>query len=101
MVLYLVLHCSNVPTTRKRHSITETPPVQEALDRLRSRGVEVNLPDLVVRGADMRLRELEEVARSKHEQAALRERFLERSSSAEGIDVEALIDVHEHGWRRD
>lgn len=64
-------------------------------------GNQVDLPDLVVRGADMRLRELEEIARSEQERAALRERFLDRSSSAEGVDVEALIDVHEHGWRRD
>lgn len=75
--------------------------MQEALDRLRSRGIDVDLPDLVVRGADVRLRELDEMACSEQEQAALRERFLDRSSSAEGIDVGALIDVHERGWGRD
>lgn len=96
-----MLHYPAVPTTRKRHSITETPPVQEALDRLRSRGIDVDLPDLVVRGADVRLRELDEMAWSEQEQAALRERFLDRSSSGEGIDVGVLIDVHERGWGRD
>lgn len=55
----------------------------------------------MVRGADVQLRELDEIARSDHEQAALRERFLERSSSAEGIDIAALIDVHERGWGLD
>lgn len=49
-----------MPTTRPRHTITETPPVQEALDELRRELGEdrVELPDLVIRGARERVREL-------------------------------------------
>ena len=48
-----------MPTSHPRHSITETPPVREALDALRLRGERVRMGDLVIRGARERLRELE------------------------------------------
>lgn len=49
-----------MPTTKPRHTITETPPVQEALDELRreQRGKRVELPELVIRGAREKVREL-------------------------------------------
>ncbi|MGI8846525.1 MAG: hypothetical protein ACR2HC_10235 [Thermoleophilaceae bacterium] len=49
-----------MPTDRRRHAITETPPVQEALDRLRSElGADrVDLGELVVLGADEKLARL-------------------------------------------
>jgi hypothetical protein len=49
-----------MPTTRPRHTITETPPVQAALDELRRELGEdrIELPDLVIRGARERLREV-------------------------------------------
>jgi hypothetical protein len=49
-----------MPTTRPRHTITETPLVQAALDELRSELGEdrIELPDLVIRGARERLREV-------------------------------------------
>jgi hypothetical protein len=49
-----------MPTTRPRHTITETPPVQAALDDLRRELGEdrIELPDLVIRGARERLREV-------------------------------------------
>ncbi len=49
-----------MPTTRPRHTITETAPVQEALDELRRELGEdrVELPDLVIRGARDKVREL-------------------------------------------
>lgn len=49
-----------MPTTRPRHTITETPPVQEALDELRRELGEdrVELPDLVIRGAREKAREV-------------------------------------------
>ena len=42
-----------VPTTRRRHAITETPAVQAALDELRAQlGSDgVDMADLVIRGA--------------------------------------------------
>lgn len=56
----------HVPTSRPRHTITETPPVQEALDELRHELGEdrVELPELVIRGAREKARELRGRSRS-------------------------------------
>jgi hypothetical protein len=61
-----------VPTTRPRHSITETAPVQEKLDRLREQlgPQKVDFAELVMLGADEKLRRLQrdsEVAREARE----------------------------------
>jgi hypothetical protein len=61
-----------MPTTRPRHSITETPPVQEALDRLRAQvgSQRVDLAELVVLGAQEKGRRLQrdsEAAREARE----------------------------------
>ncbi|HEX5593380.1 MAG TPA: hypothetical protein VFX35_08535 [Solirubrobacterales bacterium] len=49
-----------MPTTRPRHMITETDPVKAALDELRrlQGGEKVELADLVIRGAEDKIREL-------------------------------------------
>jgi hypothetical protein len=49
-----------VPTTRPRHTITETPPVQEALDELRAKlnGERIDLAELVILGARAKARRL-------------------------------------------
>lgn len=50
-----------VPTTRPRHTITETPPVQEALDELRSKlgdGQRIDFAELVALGAHVKARRL-------------------------------------------
>jgi hypothetical protein len=49
-----------MPTTRPRFTITETEPVREALDELRLTLGEdrVELPELVIRGARDKVREL-------------------------------------------
>jgi hypothetical protein len=50
-----------VPTTRPRHTITETPPVQEALEELRSNlreGERIDFAELVVLGARVKARRL-------------------------------------------
>ncbi len=46
-------YTDGVPTTRRRHAITETPAVQAALDELRAElGSDgVDMADLVIRGA--------------------------------------------------
>jgi hypothetical protein len=50
-----------MPTTRPRHTITETPPVQEALDRLREQmgSQKVDFAELVVLGAEEKRRRLQ------------------------------------------
>lgn len=50
-----------MPTTRPRHTITETPPVQEALDRLREQmgSQRVDFAELVMLGAEEKRRQLD------------------------------------------
>jgi hypothetical protein len=87
-----------VPTRRPRHSITETPPVREALDALRRRGERVRLDDLVIRGARERLLEMETSREEEARKAKLRQNLVERLRTGEGLDVDAAYEVSEHGW---
>lgn len=84
-----------MPTKLPRHSITETPPVKDALDRLRERGVPVELPDLVVRGARDRLREIEAGVEDDERRREARVSLLARMRD---IDAEALAEARESGW---
>ncbi len=50
-----------MPTTRPRHTITETPPVQAALDELREKlgvGEQIDFAELVTLGAQVKGRRL-------------------------------------------
>jgi hypothetical protein len=78
----------SVPTQRPRHTITETPPVQEALDELRRELGEdrVELPELVIRGAREKVRELRGRSRSVQE-ARIR---LARSIRAADVSAEEI-----------
>ena len=66
-----------MPTDLPRHTITETPPVQEALDELRARlnGERIDYAELVVLGARAKARRLpdggdtEEARRARKELA--------------------------------
>jgi hypothetical protein len=87
-----------MPTHHPRHSVTETPPVREALDALRLRGERVRMGDLVIRGARERLRELEAERDEAAEKAELRRQLVEQLHTGEGIDVDAAYEVREHGW---
>ena len=87
-----------MPTRHPRHSITETPPVREALDALRRRGERVRLDDLVIRGARERLREVDAIRASDARDAELRQQLIQQLRSGEGLDVEAAYEVSERGW---
>jgi hypothetical protein len=87
-----------MPTRLPRHSITETPPVHEALDALRRRGEHVHLGELVVRGARERLRELDERRDRDERNAELRRELVEQLHTGEGLDAEAAYEVRERGW---
>jgi hypothetical protein len=87
-----------MPTRFPRHSITETPPVHEALEALRRRGEHVHLGELVVRGAHERLRELDETREREDRNAALRYQLVEQLRTGEGLDVDAAYEVRKHGW---
>jgi hypothetical protein len=64
-----------MPTTRPRHTITETPPVHEALDELRAKlnGDPIDFAELVILGARAKARRLpdqDEEARQAGEELA-------------------------------
>lgn len=87
-----------MPTTRPRHTITETPPVQEALDELRSKmgeGERIDFAELLALGARVKARRL-----STDDAAALaaRKRLAERIRTRSTlVDVEAADEVKHLG----
>jgi hypothetical protein len=89
-----------VPTTRPRHTITETPPVQEALDQLRSKlreGEKFDFAELLTLGAQVKARRLS--AQAAEKDAALKrlaERIRTRSFPYE-LDVAAADEVKRLG----
>jgi hypothetical protein len=80
--------------------VTETDEVGAALERVRQSdpGHEVNLSELVVLGAGRKVELIERERDDDQRRAELRERFLRRTRTGEGIDWEALLDVHDRGW---
>lgn len=86
----------SVPTTRQRHTITETPPVQEALDELRSsldEGEKIDFAELVALGARVKARRLRaDDAEASIDRKRLAERIRTRSISYE-VDVGAADEV--------
>ena len=87
-----------MPTRLPRHSITETPPVRDALDELRRCGERIRLGDLVVRGARQRLAELRAERDDEAHKRELRLQLIERLRTGEGLDAAAAYEVREHGW---
>jgi hypothetical protein len=86
-----------VPTDLPRHTITETPPVREALDELRARmgGERIDYAELVILGARAKARQLpddEQAARAAARRltARIRDRSLH-------LDVEAADKVKHLG----
>jgi hypothetical protein len=88
-----------MPTTRKRHTITETPPVEQALDELREiAGAHVDFAELVVLGARTKAATLRSDQTTTRE---LRERLATRILLGEiPIDPGAVREVRRTGWAR-
>jgi hypothetical protein len=89
-----------VPTTRPRHTITETPPVQAALNALRARlgGDErIDFAELVTLGAEVKARRM---ATEDAAAATARRRLAEMirtGSFRYAVDVEAADEVKRLG----
>jgi hypothetical protein len=89
-----------VPTKRRRHAITETPPVQAALDELRAAlgDDRVEMGELVILGAQEKLAR---VRAEQDEAAALRRRLADRIRSRDiPADRAAAEQVRRAGWAR-
>jgi hypothetical protein len=79
----------DVPTKRARHMITETDDVAAALDALRRRGAKIDLPALVIRGAESELNAMDNkltdtTDRHERQRAAM-------ARAAQLVDVEQLL----------
>ena len=87
-----------MPTKHRRHSVTETPRVKQALDELRAMAPEerVDLAELVVLGAQCKA---EERRSADDECRRALVSLADRVTTGElGIDVEAAEWVRRHGW---
>ena len=86
-----------MPTSHPRHTITETPPVREALDQLRARagGERIDYAELVVLGARIKARQLPDDARAAR-QAAQRLADMVRHRSIP-VDLDAADEVKRLG----
>jgi hypothetical protein len=89
-----------VPTTRRRHTITETPPLQEALDELRAKlgeGERIDFGELVALGARVKARRLHtDDAAARAARKRLADRIRTRSFPYE-VDVAAAAEVKHLG----
>jgi hypothetical protein len=90
-----------MPTRHRRHAITETPPVQAALDELRGELGEagrIEFGELVILGANQKVAQLraarEDTASRRH---ALADRIRRRDLS---VDRAAADEVRRLGWAR-
>lgn len=91
-----------MPTRRQRHTITETPPVQRALRRLRALEEEtrIDFKELVILGAEAKVSRLERgEAGGVERRRALLEEFLALRAD-DGLDAGSGLALHESAWAR-
>ena len=90
-----------MPTQRRRHAITETPPVQAALDELREELGDtgrIEFGELVILGANEKLARLRA---SRGDTAARRRQLAERIRRRDlPVDRDAADEVRHVGWAR-
>lgn len=89
-----------MPTKRRRHAVTETPPVQAALDELRAEvgDARIELGELVILGAQHRVAQLRA---GRDETSARRRQLAERIRRRDiPADRSAADEVRRAGWAR-
>jgi Arc/MetJ-type ribon-helix-helix transcriptional regulator len=89
-----------VPTKHPRVSVTITPPLQEARERLRQQGVHASVAELALVGARELLAEAEASGADDRRRRELRQRLTARMRGGEALDVDAIREVRETGWTR-
>lgn len=89
-----------MPTSRRRHTITEVGLVDEAFSAVRALGVEPDAKDLVVRGARALLAELNQEQADQQRRVELRERLIRRTTSPDAVETAAAVWAHEGSWAR-
>ena len=89
-----------MPTKHRRHAITETPDVKEALDELRTELGSERLPlaEVVILGARQKAAQ---IRCERQDVSAARARLAQRVVTGEtGIDLGAADEVRRNGWAR-
>ena len=91
-----------MPTRRPRHTITETPPVERALRRLRAlrSGAQIDFKELVILGAEEKAARLQRDGEGAQRHETLIEEFLALRAD-DRIDAAAGLALHESGWAPD
>jgi hypothetical protein len=89
-----------MPTKRRRHAVTETPPVKAALDELRAEvgDARIELGELVILGARQKTAQL----RTQRDETAVRRKQLAERIRRRDIPVDrtAADEVRRGGWAR-
>jgi hypothetical protein len=87
-----------VPTAHPRHTITETPSVQEALDELRARlgGERIDFAELIILGARVKARRLPDQPREAREACKQLAEWI-RTGSGPQMDIAAADEVKYRG----
>ena len=89
-----------MPTRYKRVSVTLTPPLQEARERLRRRGLSPSVGELAVAGAQALLEDAKADREQRRKDALLRKRLADRirtRSLPYEVDVVAAEEVKQLG----
>jgi hypothetical protein len=90
-----------MPTQRRRHAITETPPVQEALDELRAElgdTARIEFGELVILGAHQKVAQLRAI---RYDTTSRRRQLGERVRRRDlPVDRAAADEVRRAGWAR-
>lgn len=89
-----------MPTTKPRHTITETGQVADALHRARAVGIE-DIRELVILGAEAAVARATERRQQDDRRRQLRERLAARLERCGAVDREAAWEAREHGWARE
>jgi hypothetical protein len=89
-----------MPTKHPRVSVTVTPALREARERLLRRGVDASVGELALAGAHHLLAQSAADEADEQRRAALRRRLVQRLRAGDALDVAALLEVRERGWTR-
>lgn len=89
-----------MPTKHPRVSVTVTPPLQQARERLRDRGVNASVAELALAGAHELLAAAEAQDADGQRRRELRQRLTQRLRNGDTLDSDALREVRESGWTR-
>ncbi len=89
-----------MPTRHKRVSVTLTPPLREARERLRQRGLAPSVGELAIAGARALLEDADADREQRRKEALLRKRLADRirtRSLPYDVDVAAAAEVKRLG----